>query len=726
MTNKKMTMPLLGVTLCFALVIPHLFGGENKKADATEEEIYSMVFNKNKNGTKTSPHTTENGNEIEFEYSASCYDYSNGFISIPKNNSFKNVTKIGGLKTIEFELLADCGFTVKYGYNPNELIFSRSFSGELSYVYDFSENLPSYFEVTSDTTTMNIVSMKLTFNCVESNISASSIYGTEPIHLEGNLVKYGVYPQSVVNPDSEVAAKLNSLDSSYADDNGYYFFGGKLYYPTTGYTSMQNFVFSDGVTAFTTNTRYWFNVEPIIWQVIDTDGIYDTLWSLKALDANKYDSKSKTFKESNLDSFLNETMYEKAFRDNSYILETTIENSLESAMESSSTYAGSLDASTHKLFAPSRQELCDLSGESTNPTLAASIRQRQSTDFSVAKEVAIPAPESLEKNCPYWTRSPSSSGQKTIWMVDYEGAFQGTTYSYGTVGVAPMMRIYHDAETKWNITHGVIPTYHESTNTVTYGMYPQDIVDDTFASKLDNLDNPETDDNGYVLYEDNLYYKNNSPQPYQSSYTFTNGNRISSYDHCWFKVMPIEWKVLNNDDNTYLLFAMRSLDASKYNNSSTDGTFEGSPIEQFLNGEFYNMAFGYNDSYITETMLDNSEYSTASEPNRNLNTFEDSESKVFLLCSRDLDTTEYGFSSNHSDKDVNRRRVATDYALSRGGFKKTGTDENYVGNTYYWTRSPNWTSKNCNNIIGVTGSLDSCMDRSYTTVGVVPAITINF
>ena len=242
---------------------------------------------------------------------------------------------------------------------------------------------------------------------------------------------------------------------------------------------------------------------------------------------------------------------------------------------------------------------------------------------------------------------------------------------------------------EWNANHGVIPVLSSDGKSITYGLYPQKNVDDpTLVSALNSLITPES--NGWYRYEDD-YYARISANPYNSSYEFDNGTLISKGTTYWFKCEPIVWNVLSNSDGEYYILSSVLLDAHCYSKKSIrtidgktvyENNYKYSDIREWLNADFYNIAFALGNSNIKTTTVKNDPSTT----HRYQDTFtcENTEDKVFLPCYRDYADTwpyNYGLANNES-----RICKVTDYARARGA--KYSTNSSYMYNGYYWTRSP--------------------------------------
>ncbi|MCQ3035643.1 MAG: DUF6273 domain-containing protein [Bacilli bacterium] len=292
-----------------------------------------------------------------------------------------------------------------------------------------------------------------------------------------------------------------------------------------------------------------------------------------------------------------------------------------------------------------------------------------------------------------------------------KGTVSGSgTYAYDSSVTVTATPVEHYAFTGWynesnKVSDDVSYTFNMPANdysleakfkldTVVYGFYPQTHVsDESLVSALNSLTASSINENGYYSYNENLYYPyvaNPTEHPYYSC-KFEDGTLISRGNKYWFKVEPIEWKVLD-DNNEYFISSAKILDAHRHN-ESYDGTklrtdyqgntgeayannYKYSEVRSWLNTDFYNAAFSSDDTLIKTTEVDNSASTTFSDANKYA--CENTNDKVFLLSTKDLYNSSYGFDSNDS-----RKCKPTDFALARGVQCNLSYD---VGD--YWTRSP--------------------------------------
>lgn len=250
--------------------------------------------------------------------------------------------------------------------------------------------------------------------------------------------------------------------------------------------------------------------------------------------------------------------------------------------------------------------------------------------------------------------------------------------------------------------------YEENGKTyINFGRYPQTVVTDTnLINELDKI--TTTNEYGYIEYN-GQEYKKQVAKPYESNYTFKNGNSIKDGATYYFLVEPIKWKVLETTKDGYKLLSENLLDNQKFYTSREDRTLNGNTIyannyeysnirawlngydgtsygvENYTNKGFIDIAFTKEEQEIIKTTLvDNSIESTGDLENPYI--CNDTNDKIYLLSKQEATNPEYGFYSEYSEKDPERISQPTDYALARYSFMLES--EGYYGNGRWWLRSP--------------------------------------
>jgi len=135
-----------------------------------------------------------------------------------------------------------------------------------------------------------------------------------------------------------------------------------------------------------------------------------------------------------------------------------------------------------------------------------------------------------------------------------------------------------------------------------YGSYPQTVV--TNSRLISNLDDViDVDSNGYYSYDDNEYAKLVA-EPSCDYFNFSDETtKVVNGETYYFKVEPIKWRVIYENEGTYQLLSEYILDEYEYDDSSNN--YMDFEIREWLNDDFYNIAFT-DKSRIRNTLVDNS------------------------------------------------------------------------------------------------------------------------
>ena len=245
---------------------------------------------------------------------------------------------------------------------------------------------------------------------------------------------------------------------------------------------------------------------------------------------------------------------------------------------------------------------------------------------------------------------------------------------------------------------------HKTISRKQNGEYPQTKVRDE-ELEMNIVLYGTTDSQGYLVYEGERYEDVSNP-----------------YGHGGlFKVEPIRWRFLASEDEGVLLMSEHMLDCHLYNEDYPEmdergnyaNNYKASEIRAWLNDEFLDKAFYYDDSLINTTTVDNSAESTGYP--ENLYSCETTKDKIFLLSYAESTNATYGFRNLYD-----RNCKATDYAVAKGVY-----DPEYRFQMW-WTRSP---SNRKTNLVRVADDPD---DEYYDTakvsavgMGVRPALHLD-
>ncbi|HBZ64394.1 MAG TPA: hypothetical protein DEO89_07345 [Lachnospiraceae bacterium] len=182
---------------------------------------------------------------------------------------------------------------------------------------------------------------------------------------------------------------------------------------------------------------------------------------------------------------------------------------------------------------------------------------------------------------------------------------------------------------------------------------------------------------------------------------------------------PIKWRVLSVDGDDAFVVADRALDCQPYNETYEDVTWETCTLRTWLNGTFINDAFSTEEQSAVKTTAvvneDNIEYGTLGG-----NTTSD---KIFLLSQKEVKNLKYGFDSDYYAECKSRQCKPSTYAVENHCW--TRNSDGYVGNCWWWLRSPGSASYVVAYVYDDGWGRDGGRGVCGTDVGVRPALHIN-
>ena len=274
-----------------------------------------------------------------------------------------------------------------------------------------------------------------------------------------------------------------------------------------------------------------------------------------------------------------------------------------------------------------------------------------------------------------------------------------------------------------------------------FGEYPQTLKADSVTITS------TTDERGYYLGDDGCYYAKVSADPHYNDFTFSTGASITKGTVYYFKVEPIRWRILSEENGEAFLLCDSIIDVLSYQwdfydryqtyYNNADGVPEGtyannykySEIRAWLNATFYETAFSaLQQEIILITEVDNSAKSTNPHGNEtahnggvNEYVCENTNDKIFLLSQEEATNEAYGFSSSES-ADESREMITSDYSRALGALMIT--TEDYYGNGWWYHRSPDCNRSGYAYRSSTDGHCNSSIWVDYTNLGTVPALRI--
>ena len=189
---------------------------------------------------------------------------------------------------------------------------------------------------------------------------------------------------------------------------------------------------------------------------------------------------------------------------------------------------------------------------------------------------------------------------------------------------------------------------------------------------------------------------------------------------------PIEWIVLEKDEDEMLLLSKYALDVLPYNKKHADLDWAGSSLRKWLNGYFCDTAFSDSEKkLIAPAELENpaNPFYDLSEAGKN------TVDNVFLLSLEDMVNVEYSFGTDtdgtgekideYDKKNAGRICTATEYARALGLWTAGESD----ASCYWWLRTPGNNNTNAADVL-YDGSVSIGGTNVYMREGIRPAIRV--
>ncbi len=195
--------------------------------------------------------------------------------------------------------------------------------------------------------------------------------------------------------------------------------------------------------------------------------------------------------------------------------------------------------------------------------------------------------------------------------------------------------------------------------------------------------NEETEEFPILVPANDLYYearwKLNMSSCHTGDTVFLGSYPQSKQSDGTYKVEPIEWRVLENNNGELLLLSEKVLDVQPYDSTliAKNITWANCTLRTWLNNDFYNTAFSESEkALISTTHLVNKD-----NPIYGTNGGVDTQDKIFLLSSSDCMNADYGFSTSTGDSET-RVAYASDYSVRK---YTIGSGD---GTVVWWLRTP--------------------------------------
>ena len=247
--------------------------------------------------------------------------------------------------------------------------------------------------------------------------------------------------------------------------------------------------------------------------------------------------------------------------------------------------------------------------------------------------------------------------------------------------------------------------YLRSGDYIYFGEFPQTIK----AKSVSITDIPSsagvyigTDGERYMKVKANPYHKNNA--------VFSNGEKIVPGEDYYFKIEPIKWRIILEEDNTVFLHC-DSIIANMAFDAGGETDYFKSDLREWLNGEFLNTAFTAVEREIIETR-------TTVGDKENVET-----DMIYTLTVEEA--KEYMYDEANWSW-VPLLRMTSDYARATGAlFANISNYYNVYGRGEWWSATAGTGNyENTVFTVGNGGSATQRVDVKETHGGVAPFVKI--
>ncbi len=279
---------------------------------------------------------------------------------------------------------------------------------------------------------------------------------------DGEYVYLGSYPKTVATQ-----AELESIDTNYTDDDGYYHDenGNRYERVIADPFGFANPIFNNGET-IVSGRFYYFKIEPIKWRIITEESGGVLLLCEEIIDMMPYwlnsNSKNNNYLFSDIRAWLNaytsgnsggeswyvDGFFKKAFtvEEQELISTTEVDNSASTTDTSSNSYT--CGNTNDKIFLLSYQDMINTEyGFDSSNSEYDTERQKQTTDYSRAKGVWF---NTGNGNGYWWLRSPSSTDRGSSFLLTESGNISSFDVADKTVGVVPALHIERKSKISGN------------------------------------------------------------------------------------------------------------------------------------------------------------------------------------------------------------------------------------------------------------------------------------
>lgn len=157
-----------------------------------------------------------------------------------------------------------------------------------------------------------------------------------------------------------------------------------------------------------------------------------------------------------------------------------------------------------------------------------------------------------------------------------------------------------------------------------------------------------------------------------SHYSVNNVIKFGLYPQSGSNKEPIQWRILDINEEEALLISLYALDCVQFNRTRDSNIWASSYVREWLNGTFYQTAFSAREKQV---IVKKTIRNTINPYYPDISAGPDTQDNVFLLSVDEA--------LKYLPRPEDRLIPGTEYAYRRGGYRNIGNN-----NTWWWLRSP--------------------------------------
>ncbi|MFW5779897.1 MAG: InlB B-repeat-containing protein [Bacillota bacterium] len=241
-------------------------------------------------------------------------------------------------------------------------------------------------------------------------------------------------------------------------------------------------------------------------------------------------------------------------------------------------------------------------------------------------------------------------------------------------------------------------SYSEEQN-IYIGEYPQELAT---SQAVDAMQSQSQSEGYYISDYDSQKYIKVKADPHQSGYKFTNGEEIVRGKEYYFKIQPLKWRIINQENQRAQLIADRIIDNKHF--SFINNNWKYSDVREQLNNDLYKTIFSIDEKSVVLSTINQTKYIYS-------DTAYQTTDDLYLLTEQEI--------MNWQEEE--KAALVSDYARATGSWMSK--DEQDYGYGYYLLRSTGNDKKSAAAVYRDQRIIKNYR-IDYNQSGIRPAITV--